>query len=254
MKISGSLFTENAVEKRLPFLEALGCLLDLCDRVVVFDLGSSDETLSYLKQMSFLEPRLKVVDKMPREKGERDLLIKRHLRHPWHFFLKDAELIDDSSIQKLKSLVRSGKLKEGAYEVQRLVLLDDLNLCVPDHTFHSPFDHWPVRLVSKSVFSQMDAFDLLSNPSQAKASNSYRLSAIMLFYYAELLSPRDRQIHTLSYLSEDRVLERRLVSNGKGFMLREMIEESELSPIPRSHPKRIERWKSDILKHNDPSS
>jgi len=117
-RISGLTSIHNGIQRDYPFMEAIGCLLNICDEVVVVDAASTDNTRDMLNTIQ--DPKMRVVDgkwKRPRFEGDGGFIIAENqnigyaqCKYPWVLLLQADEGLHEKYKEQLyKTITEADK-------------------------------------------------------------------------------------------------------------------------------------------------
>lgn len=191
--LGGTLFLYNAKSQDYCYAEAIWCLHDLCDEVVVLDAGSTDGTREHLWQLKEQYPKMKLILSLDGEWAEQKGYQKlsyftnkaiQHLTTDWNFNLQGDEIIDQKCFYDIREAIEDPFAE--AYVVKRINLWKD-----PYHYLNVVQERKPcsteiVRLARSRYQSFSDAESI-----SAPASIEY-LNNITIFHFGFV---RDKRIH-----------------------------------------------------------
>lgn len=113
-RLGGSLFIRNGVQFDYCFKEAIECLQQFCDEVVVVDAGSDDGTIEILKQLEDKKTKIIYLDKeeWDEQQGREKLnyftnKAIEQLTAEWNFNLQGDEIVHEKSYQFIREAINS---------------------------------------------------------------------------------------------------------------------------------------------------
>lgn len=184
--LGGSLFVYNAQSQDYSYIEAIECLIELCDEVVVLDAGSDDGTVAKLKA-SFWNPGNSKVRLLLLDGSEwRMLRGKEKLAHftnyaigslttDWNFNLQADECIHENCFDAIRAAIEK---PEEAYRVRRINLWGD-----SEHALSVPHDRSPVGTniirLAKTKYRSVDDAEGIYAPA---SSELYDRDAVRMYH------------------------------------------------------------------------
>lgn len=239
--LGGSIFVRNAIEFDYCIVEAIRCLQELCDEVVVVDVGSDDGTTELLSTLADQNTIIINLDK-----SEWD---SRHGREKLAYFtniaisclttdyninLQADEVIHEKSFDAIRKAVSTGG---EAFYVTRKNLWKDCNheLDVPHET--KPCSTEIIRLAKSNYRSFGDAESL-----EALASFKY-MKEIEIWHYGfvrkkEVMISKIKNMQTNVFeIDYDKKMDGMSV-----FRWEAWFSEEDLKLITTPHPKFIKEW------------
>lgn len=181
MTLGGILFIRNGEQYDYCYRQAIDCLFQLCDKVVILDAGSDDGTAEILKEYECENIMVVCLDKEEWEKqqGREKLayfqnLALSFLDTDYYFLLQGDEIIHQDCFPTIRKSIESGK---EAFRCWRINLWKDCN-----HFLKVPIERQPcntkvIRLAKTKYKSIGDGESI-----DAIASDEY-LYAIQIFHY-----------------------------------------------------------------------
>jgi len=112
--LGGTLFVRDGLKYDYCFMEAIKCLLSLCDQVVVLDAGSEDGTREHLIIMAEKNPKIKLIfteyEEWDEQKGPEKLsyFTNKAIQHnecDWNFNLQADEIIHEKSFGTIRKAI-----------------------------------------------------------------------------------------------------------------------------------------------------
>ena len=113
MKISGIISIKDGIYRGYPFLEAILSAIPICDEFLVNEAKSQDETLSYLKKLKKVFPKIEIYQ-IPWYEGDYwealdesiNFLISK-ANGDWIFEVQGDEIRQEKDILKIKKIIES---------------------------------------------------------------------------------------------------------------------------------------------------
>lgn len=241
--LGGTLLVRNAVRYDYCFEEALQCLIELCDKVVVLDAGSSDETIE--KLIPYQSDKVKLIwwsddewEKLA-EKGKERLSVFtnaaiQQLETDYVFNLQADEILDPKSYQWVRKAMEEGG--EG-YLCKRINLWKD-----PYHQLNVPQYRKPcsteILRLAKTCYRAYDDAESIAAP----CISTY-VDEIKIWHYGFI---RKKEIHP----DKIREMQGNIFRCGVDEKLTGMgdfewdrwFSEEDLLPVTEEHPPLIQEW------------
>lgn len=118
-KLGGTLFIHNGIEFDYCFMEAIRCLQEFCDEVVVVNVGSTDGTTQQLQDLVTAGPTTKIVH-LPKNvwesyHGKEKLAIFTNMALPYltgcdyYFNLQADEIVHENSYEAIREAIQTDK-------------------------------------------------------------------------------------------------------------------------------------------------
>lgn len=179
--LGGTLFVRNAIEWDYCVVEAVKCLQELCDEVVIVDAGSDDGTIELLEVLVDEKTILLSLEKAEwdNQHGREKLAHFTNvaigcLTTDYNINLQADEIIHENSFPAIREAINTGK---EAFYVTRKNLWKDCEheLNVPQH--RKPCSTEIIRL-AKSNYQSIDDAESLSAPAIADFVND-----IVIWHY-----------------------------------------------------------------------
>ncbi len=241
MTLGGVLFIRNGEEFDYCYLQAMACLEELCDSVVVLDAGSDDNTLQQLSRNKSDKTLLVGLHKSEwdKQQGREKLayfqnLAKSFLGTDFYFLLQGDEIIHEKSFPVIRTAIEKGW---EAFYCTRRNLWKDCNheLDVPQH--RKPCSTEVIRL-AKVKYDSVDDGESISAP------------AIMQYV-------KDIEIWHYGFVRKKEVMKGKIINMQEGvfgidhdpkldnmevFDWSAWFKEEDLKLITDPHPKFIKEW------------
>lgn len=183
--LGGSIFVRNAIEFDYCIAESIASLCAVCDRVVVVDAESADDTVDLLASLTEKHSNLELVFDVPWECARNYERLARIaniasqcLQTDWHFMLQADEVIHESSFEHIRAAVQDERFQ--SYMVRRLNLFGDLNHCLRFDIPVKPCSDEVIRLATIENVACSDAESLQVDP---KHLSGELLDKITIFHY-----------------------------------------------------------------------
>lgn len=241
MTLGGVTFVRNGWQYDYCFREAIVCLQELCDQVVVLDAGSDDTTNITVKQYEDQNTMVICFDKLEweRQRGRTKLahfqnLAKSFLDTDYYVLLQADEIIHEKSFPAIKCAIHGGA---ESYLVSRINLWRDCNsyISVPD--YRQPCSTKVIR-IAKTKYDSVDDGESIS----AQASDEF-IDDIKIYHYG--------------FVRRKDVMKKKIINMQEGvfeidhdpkldsmdeFDWRAWFYEDDLRPLKGEHPKFIKNW------------
>lgn len=252
--LGGSVFVHNAVKFDYCIRESVSSLCELCDKVVVMDAESDDDTVELILPLKEKYNNLLLVQGAKwecHERYERLALLanqaKNLLRTDWHFMLQADEVIHEDSYHWIRKAIKNNKGCD-SYRMRRINFFGDT-----DHHFKFDLaqDRKPVsdaidRLAHLRYNAVGDAESLGVDPSTNCCD---WIDKIQIWHYGFVRDERlhcDKVINMQSWFhGPDSTPDHRVVEmkNTTGYFDWKMLKErSDLVRRSKEHPKVAQEW------------
>lgn len=242
--LGGSIFAYNTIQYDYCLKEAVECLKELCDEVVVLDAGSTDGTHELVK--SFQDKKTQVVLCGPEEwenkHGKEKLsyftnLASAFLTTDYYFNLQADEIIHEKSFPIIRKAVESG---EESFFVRRYNLWG-----TPDTYLNVPHDRQPCgeRIIRLGILQCKSVDDAEGLRPYSKDPSTLYCDEIKVYHYGFVRKKevmKDKIIHMqrgVFEMDHDKKLDHMDVFDWTAW-----FKPEDLSPIRDSHPKFITNW------------
>lgn len=243
--LGGFIFIHNAIEFDFCIKEAIESLLPICDKVIVANLESTDETMDIITNISskveVIQDKWFTPDGTPQWKKLADIAnkVKSHLNTKWHFMLQADEVLHESSYKKIDSIVHNNN--GNSAWVRRINLYKDFNHYISFKTDRKPCGDELIRLARHYVKAHGDAENLLKRDVCFDS-----LEDITIFHYSYVRNPYKMVDKVNSMMpwfhgSEEKRFIKYKEEN-KPFKPDDIIQDSELSKLDMKHPWIAKRW------------
>ncbi len=241
-RLGGSLFIKDGVKFDYCFKEAILCLQEFCDEVVVVDAGSTDETVSILKTLEDNKTKIIYLDgsEWEQENGREKLnyfsnKAIEQLTTEWNFNLQGDEIVHEKSYESIRKAINSGLAE--AYMCSRINLWGSpyMQLNVPQE--RKPCSSEIIRLAKSEYRSWGDAESL---------------DAQCIYDFV-----RDINIWHYGFVRKKEVMKSKIINMQKNVFLIDTdkklddmeifdstawFTKSDLRPIDCPHPKIMKEW------------
>ena len=239
--LGGTIFVRNAIEFDYCVLEAIRCLQELCDEVVVVDAGSDDGTTELLNEIKDDKTIILTLSKedWDNQHGKEKLAYFTNiaigcLSTDYNINLQADEIIHEDSFDAIRKAVSTGGQ---AFYVTRKNLWKDCN-----HELDVPHEKKPcsteiIRLAKSNFKSFGDAESL-----EALASFKY-MKEIVIWHYGfvrrkEVMISKIKNMQTNVFeIDYDKKMDGMNVFDWEAW-----FSEEDLKPITTPHPKFIKEW------------
>lgn len=243
MTLGGVIFIRNGWEYDYCFREAIACLQELCDQVVILDAGSDDLTDRTVKQYEDQNTLVVCLDKSEwdKQQGRTKLayfqnLAKSFLDTDYYFLLQGDEIIHENSFPIIRSIVDLGW--EESILVSRINLWRDCNsyINVPDS--RQPCSTKVIRL-ARIKYDSVDDGESIS----AQANSDF-VDDIRIYHYGFVRrkSVMKKKVINMQESVFQLGFHDPKLDMGDEFDWKLWFSESELSPIAEDHPKFIKEY------------
>lgn len=164
-RLGGTLFIRNGITYDYCFVEAINCLKDFCDEVIIVDAGSDDGTEQIVEKMGDSKTKIILLDKeeWDGQHGREKLAYFtnkaiEHLTTEWNFNLQGDEIVHEKSYDTIHKAINSGLAE--AYMCSRINLWQSpyLQLNVPQE--RKPCSSQIIRLAKSEYRSWGDGESL----------------------------------------------------------------------------------------------
>lgn len=242
--IGGTVFCYNAIIQDYCLTEAVACLKECCDKVVVLDAGSIDGTTDLIK--SFEDEKTKVVlisnEEWLEQQGKTKLAYftnkaAAELDTDYQFNLQADEILHEDSYPALRKAIRTN---QEAFLVKRINLWASpyLMLDVPQN--RKPCSTEIVRL-AKIQYQSYDDAESLAAPGINSFLNDIRI------YHMGFVRDRKKMVEKTINMQRNifQVDPDVRVAGFDEFDPWKFFQQSDLKPIEEPLPKLIQQWAAD---------
>lgn len=244
-KLCGTLFIYNGESMDYCYIEAIKCLIEFCDYVIVVDAGSDDGTLERIKEVS--SPLLKIIS-LPKSEWEAhsgkeklnyfsNIAIQEadRMGFQYQFNLQGDEIVHESSYAAIREAVEQ---QADGYFNTRINLWSSPYLQLNVEPTRLPCSNTIVRLTKTSFRSYGDAESIaVSNP------NADFVSRIKI-YHMGFVRKRDIMKKKVIHIQEKvfGVDHDKKLDGSDVFIPERWFSGNDLKPIDEPLPKIIQQW------------
>ena len=237
--LGGVMFIRNGETYDYNYLEAMACLEELCDSVVVLDAGSTDDTLKQLHKNKSDKTMLIACNEWDSQQGREKLAYFQNmalsfLDTDYYFLLQGDEILHEYSFDAVRAIIETGV--DAAY-CTRINLWRDADSFIDVPENRQPCSTQVIRLAKTNYKSHGDGESI-----QAAADSSF-LKELIIFHYGFVRRKevmKDKIINMqegVFRIPHDPKLDGSEIFNSELW-----FSGDELSPLEYPHPKFIKEW------------
>lgn len=241
MTLGGALFIRNGLQYDYCFLEAMKCLEELCDEVVVLDAGSDDGTLEELSRNKSDKTMLIALNELEwyKRHGREKLayfqnLAKSFLSTDYYFLLQGDEIIHEDCFPYIRRAIETGS---EAFMCRRMNLWKDCNHYLNVILGRQPCNTFVIRLAKIN-------YESIGDGESINAYADYTFSEdIMIWHYGfvrkkEVMKGKILNMQDVVFeIDHDPKLDTMDVFDWSAW-----FSEDDLKSISQPHPKFIQNW------------
>lgn len=246
VKLAGTLIIYNGISQDYCFLEAIECLQELCDFVIVIDCGSQDGTVEDLKGIGN-EKTLVIY----RDKREWDIMQGRtklayytniaidkavEMGYEWQINLQSDEIIHETSFTAIRHAISQNN--EGYY-LKRINLWGNSQYQLNVPIERSPVNTAVIRLCKTKYHSIDDAESILC-PANIEYVEQIRI------FHVGFVRNKYKHIEKIKHIQDEVFLmnhDTRVDNMPDGFEPLSMgFTKEDLIPVAEPLPKFIQKW------------
>lgn len=240
--LGGILFIRNGEQYDYCYRQAVDCLYQLCDKVVVLDVGSDDGTAEILREYECENIMVISLDKSEwdKQQGREKLayfqnLALSFLDTDYYFLLQGDEILHEDCFYSVREAIETG---EEAFICSRINLWGDCNKFINVPANKQPCSTKVIRL-AKTKYKSVDDGESISANAISRFSEDIRIYHYGFVRKKEVMKEKvinmQENVFQLGY--HDPKLDQGDVFNSELW-----FGGNELSPITESHPKFIKEW------------
>lgn len=241
MTLGGIIFIRNGEQYDYCYKEAIACLQELCDKVIILDAGSDDGTSEIVQR--YEDQNTMVVclweEEWKKRNGREKLayfqnLALSFLDTDYYFLLQGDEIVHQDSFDLIRKAVETGK---EAFYCTRINLWRDCYSYINVAAQKQPCSTEVIRLARIKYKSVGDGESI-----EAIADPSF-VNEIVIFHYG-FVRKRDIMKAKIINMQEGvfQIPHDPKLDNSEIFDWRLWFNENELSPTTKEHPKFIQNW------------
>lgn len=239
--LGGILFIRNGVEFDYCFQQAIDCLYQLCDKVIILDAGSTDGTDEVVRQYESENIMVICLDKeeWDKQQGREKLsyfqnLALSFLDTDYYFLLQGDEIIHEDSFPSIREAIETG---EEAFICSRINLWGDCNSYINVPTDKQPCSTKVIRL-AKTKYKSVDDGESISANAISKFAEDIRIYHYGFVRKKEVMKSKIINMQeNVFQIAHDQKLDQSEVFDSELW-----FKNDELSPIKEKHPTFIKEW------------
>lgn len=241
MTLGGVIFIRNGEQYDYCYKEAIACLQEMCDKVVILDAGSDDGTAEIVQQYEDQNTMVVCLGKeeWDKQQGREKLayfqnLALSFLDTDYYFLLQGDEIISEKSFDAIREAMSSGG---EAFYCQRVNLWKDCNSFIKVPEIRQPCSTMIVRLARTKYKSVGDGESIEAPP------NMYFADRINIIHYGFVRNKSVMKAKVINMqenvfgIDHDPKLDKSEIFDWSLW-----FNENELSPLKEEHPKFIKEW------------
>lgn len=240
--LGGVLFIRNGEQFDYCYRQAIDCLYQLCDKVVILDAGSDDGTADILKEYEC--ENIMVIclgeEEWGKQQGREKLsyfqnLALAFLDTDYYFLLQGDEIIHQDSFSFIREAIETG---EDGIVCKRINLWRDCNSYINVPENRQPCSTHVIRL-AKTNFKSVGDGESISANAISKYVNNIRIYHYGFVRKKEVMRGKviNMQKNVFQLSNYDPKLDQSEIFNSELWFSGE-----ELSPITEEHPTFIKEW------------
>lgn len=244
--LGGTLFCYNAVKHDYCVVEAIQCLKEFCDKVVVVDAGSNDGTLDLIMPLANDHCKIVVVDEWDQQHGREKLNYFTNkaiqlLDTDYNFNLQADEIVHEDSYAWIRKAMEDGQ--EG-YLCRRYNLWVDPYHMLNVEQSRKPCSTEVVRLAQTHCPSVGDAESLHANSAYIDYLDKIEIFHMGFVRKREVM--KSKIIHMQKDVFEMADYDRRLDKHEQ-FEPMDYFKPEDVIPIHKPLPKVIQKWAEERM-------
>jgi len=240
--LGGILFIRNGEQYDYSYKEAIACLQEMCDKVVLVDAGSDDGTAEIISSYNNQNTFSVCLDKSEwdKQQGREKLayfqnLALSFLDTDYYFLLQGDEIVHESSFPSIRKAIETNN---EAFFCTRLNLWGDCNHKINVDVSKQPCSIHVIRLAKTKYKSVGDGESI-----DAMANTEF-LNDIIIFHYGFV---RKKEVmKSKIIMMQEEVFQLGLhdpkLDGSDVFDSKLWFSEKDLAPIYAEHPKFIQEW------------
>jgi len=240
--LGGVIFIRNGEQYDYSYKEAISCLQELCDKVVILDAGSDDGTAEMLQQYEDQNTMVVClgVDEWEKQQGREKLsyfqnLALSFLDTDYYFLLQGDEILHEDSFIEVRKAIETGK---EAFYCKRVNLWGDCNRYINVEPERQPCSTTVIRLAKTKYRSVGDGESI-----EAISDISF-VDKIRIYHYGFV---RKKEVMKRKVINmQEAVFQLGFhdpkLDESETFNSELWFKGSELSPITENYPKFIKDW------------
>lgn len=242
MTLGGVLFIRNGEQYDYSYKEAIACLQELCDKVVILDAGSDDQTAEIVQGYEDQNTMVVCLDKeeWDKQQGREKLsyfqnLALSFLDTDYYFLLQGDEIIHEDSFPAIREAIETG---EEAFICSRVNLWGDCNSYINVPADKQPCSTRVIRL-AKTQYKSVGDGESISANAISKFAEDIRIYHYGFVRKKEVMKAKviNMQEFVFNLGHHDPKLDQSEIFNSELW-----FKGDELSPIKEPHPKFIKEW------------
>lgn len=241
--LGGVLFIRNGEQYDYCYKEAIACLQELCDKVVILDAGSNDGTAEIVQK--YEDQNTMVIclgeDEWGKQRGREKIsffqnLAVSFLDTDYYFLLQGDEILHQHCFGSVRKAIESNA---EAFYCTRINLWRDCNSYIDVEQNRQPCSTQVIRL-AKTKYKSVDDGESISAIADPSFIDEMRIFHMGFVRKKEVMKAKIMNMQDGVFeIPHDPKLD-----NMEVFDWSAWFSEEDLKPIKEEHPKFIQTWKS----------